>query len=87
MKTPEYYARIGYEDHGYVAPELSSLDEYPEYLRREVAESAEAIRGNQTPGSVTAEPELLGRSGRPGAHRIPSHGRRLHQRGLPVLQN
>ncbi len=53
MKTPEYYARIGYEDHGYVAPELSSLDEYPEYLRREVAESAEAIRGNQTPGSVT----------------------------------
>ena len=53
MRKAEYYLRIGHEDHGYLSPDLGSMDPYPEYLRREVEESAADVLAHQTPGSFS----------------------------------
>jgi len=53
MKEPEYYLNIGYEDHGYVSPELSSSDEYPDYIKEEVWDSIRKIQSHQTTDTIT----------------------------------
>ena len=52
-KEPEYYLNCGYEDHGYVSPELSSSDEYPDYIKEEVWESIRKIQSHQTTDTIT----------------------------------
>ena len=53
MKEPEYYLKCGYEDHGYVSPELSSSNEYPDYIKEEVDDSIKKIQSHQTTDSIT----------------------------------
>lgn len=53
MKEPEHYLKCGYEDHGYVSPELSSSDEYPDYIKEEVHDSIKKIQSHQTTDTVT----------------------------------
>lgn len=53
MKEPEYYLTCGYEDHGYISPELSSSDIYPEYIKQEVCESVKSIQSHQGYDTVT----------------------------------
>ena len=50
---PEYYAKVGYEDHGYVSPELSSSNEYPDYIEAEVKESVRSIQEHQGFGTFS----------------------------------
>lgn len=50
---PEYYLDCGYEDHGYVSPELSSSDEYPDYIKEEVWDSIRKIQSHQTTDTIT----------------------------------
>lgn len=53
MKDPEYYLNCGYEDHGYVSPELSSSEEYPDYIKEEVLDSVKTIQSHQDTHTVT----------------------------------
>ena len=53
MKEAEYYRKIGYEDHGYVSPELSSSEIYPEYIKKEVKESIKEIQRCQNSNTIT----------------------------------
>ena len=53
MKTSEYYKSIGYEDHGYISPELSSADTYPDYIKNEVSQSVSDILKHQGYNTVT----------------------------------
>jgi len=50
---PEYYLSCGYEDHGYVSPELSSSDEYPDYIKEEVWDSIRKVQSHQTTDTIT----------------------------------
>ena len=52
-KEPEYYLEIGYEDHGYVSPELSSSDIYPDYIKDEVKRCVEKIQSHQNKDTIT----------------------------------
>ena len=47
-KDREYYLNLGYEDHGYVSPELSDSDEYPDYIKEEVNESVMSVRRHRS---------------------------------------
>ena len=50
---PEYYEKVGYEDHGYVSPELSSSNEYPDYIEAEVKESVKSVQEYQGFGTFS----------------------------------
>lgn len=53
-KTPaDYYREIGWEDSGYVSPDLSSDELYPDYLREEAEESMANILSHQNQDSIT----------------------------------
>ncbi len=45
--------KAGYVNFGYFSPELSSTDEYPDYIREEVQRCIEKIKSHQTENSVT----------------------------------
>lgn len=53
MKEPEHYLKCGYEDHGYVSPELSSSDTYPEYIEQEVKRCVKEIQSHQGYDTLT----------------------------------
>lgn len=53
MKEVSYYKDIGYENHGYVSPELSSSEVYPKYIDDEVRRCVKNIWEQQTPGTIT----------------------------------
>ena len=53
MKEPEHYLKCGYEDHGYVSPELSSSEVYPDYIREEVMETVRSVQEHQKHETVT----------------------------------
>ena len=53
MKEPAYYKEIGYEDHGYVSPELSSSNTYPDYIKQEVTECIKEIQAHQNEDTIT----------------------------------
>ncbi len=52
-KEPEYYLETGYEDHGYLSPELSSSDTYPSYIEEEVKECVKKIQAHQNHNTIT----------------------------------
>ena len=49
----EYYRELGWEDTGYLAPELSSDDVYPEYLVKEAEESVKEILSHHGENTIT----------------------------------
>ena len=53
MKEPEFYKESGYEDIGYISPELSSMDTYPDYIHQEVLDCVRRIRANQTTDTLS----------------------------------
>lgn len=50
---PQHYIDCGYEDCGYVSPELSSSEEYPDYIKEEVENSVRKILSHQNFDTVT----------------------------------
>lgn len=53
-ETPaDYFRAVGYEDYGYMSPELSSSDEYPKYIEEEVKRCAREIQLHQTHNTAT----------------------------------
>lgn len=53
MKTPEFYRECGYEDIGYMPPQLSSDDEYPPYIADEVSKKVNEIQSFQNENTFT----------------------------------
>lgn len=53
MKEAMYYIQKGYEDNGYVSPELSSTDEYPDYIKAEVKDTIKKIIDKQNSETIT----------------------------------
>ncbi len=53
MKEPQHYINCGYEDHGYVSPELSSTDFYPDYIAEEVKRCVKEIQSHQNMHTTT----------------------------------
>lgn len=52
-KTPEYYRECGYEDVGYMPPELTSEEEFPCYIEKEVKEKTRQIQKFQDEKTIT----------------------------------
>lgn len=53
MPTPEEYLEKGYVFHGYFPEELSSSDEYPDYIKEEVEDSVKKILSHQNTDTIT----------------------------------
>ena len=53
MKTKEFYRECGYEDIGYMPQPLSSEEEYPDYIEREVLKSVDEIQKYQNEKTST----------------------------------
>lgn len=49
----EEFIKAGYVYFGYISPELSSDDDYPDYIKANVDESIEKIKGYQTEDSIS----------------------------------
>ncbi len=48
----EYFIKAGYVDFGYISPELSSDNTYPDYIKENISSAVEKILSHQTDGSV-----------------------------------
>ena len=44
---PEDYERVGFDYGGYLEPEVTTNDEYPDYLKQEAKETIDAVRALQ----------------------------------------
>lgn len=51
--TKEEFIKAGYVNFGYISPELSSKDTYPEYIKENVTEAIEKIKKIQNEKTVT----------------------------------
>ncbi|MBQ3225731.1 MAG: metallophosphoesterase [Clostridia bacterium] len=49
----EEFKRVGYVYFGYISPELSSENTYPDYIKENVLEAKEKIRAHQTESAIT----------------------------------
>ena len=49
----EHYLSVGYVDHGYFSPELSSVDPYPPYIRANADDCVNRIQAHQNRNTVS----------------------------------
>lgn len=49
----EHYEKIGYEDTGYLSPELSNSDTHPDYIAEEVKRCVKEVQAHQNHDTVT----------------------------------
>lgn len=52
IMNKEYFIKAGYVDFGYISPELSSKDTYPDYIKENVSSVVAKVLEHQTDGSV-----------------------------------